>query len=104
MTPSLSSSKGSLFITSTPISETDLFYQLWNGAKTKIDEKGLDIPYDYMLKINGELYRDFHLFKTKDEAIDLLSCVNCFLKECFDCQRNETKQKLVDAVASNMRK
>ena len=68
LTPSLSSSKGSLFITSTPISETDLFYQLWNGAKTKIDEKGLDIPYDYMLKINGELYRDFHLFKTKDEA------------------------------------
>ena len=68
LTPSLSSSKGSLFITSTPISETDLFYQLWNGAKTKIDEKGLDIPCDYMLKINGKLYQDFHLFKTKDEA------------------------------------
>lgn len=68
LTPSLSSSKGSLFITSTPISETDLLYQLWNGAITKIDKNGLDIPCDYMLKINDELYRDFHLFKTKDEA------------------------------------
>lgn len=68
LTPSLSSSHGSLFITSTPISETDLFFKLWNGAKTKIDDKGLDIPCDYMLKINNELYRDFHLFKTKDEA------------------------------------
>lgn len=68
LTPALSSSKGSLFITSTPISETDLFYQLWNGAKTKIDDKGLDIPCDYMLKINGKLYCDFHLFKTKDDA------------------------------------
>lgn len=68
LTPSLSSSKGSLFITSTPISETDLLYQLWNGAITKIDKNGLDIPCDYMLKINGKLYQDFHLFKTKDEA------------------------------------
>ena len=68
LTPSLSSSKGSLFITSTPISETDLFYQLWNGAKTKTDDKGLDIPCDYILKINGKLYHDFHLFKTKEEA------------------------------------
>lgn len=68
LTPSLSSSQGSLFITSTPISETDLFFQLWNGAKMKVDDKGLDIPCDYMLKINGELYRDFHLFKAKDEA------------------------------------
>lgn len=68
LTPSLSSSQGSLFITSTPISETDLFYSLWNGAKTKTNDKGLDIPCDYMLKINNELYRDFHLFKSKDEA------------------------------------
>lgn len=68
LTPSLSSSHGSLFITSTPISETDLFFNLWNGAKTKVNDKGLDIPCDYMLKINNELYRDFHLFKTKDEA------------------------------------
>lgn len=47
---------------------------------------------------------DNEIVLTKEEAIDLLSCVNCFLKECFDCQRNETKQKLVDAVVSNMRK
>ena len=47
---------------------------------------------------------DNEIILTKDEAIDLLSCANCFLKECFDCQRNKTKQKLVDAVVSNTRK
>lgn len=47
---------------------------------------------------------DNEIVLTKEEAIDLLSCVNCFLKECFDCQRNETKQKLMNAVIGNARK
>ena len=68
LSPTLSASKGKLFITSTPISETDLFYRLWSGAIKKVDDHGMDISPDYILKINGELYRDFHLFKTKREA------------------------------------
>ena len=47
---------------------------------------------------------DNEIVLTKDEAIDLLSCVNCFLKECFDCKRNETKQKLMNAVIGDARK
>ena len=47
---------------------------------------------------------DNEIVLTKDEATDLLSCVNCFLKECFDCKRNETKQKLMNAVIGNARK
>ena len=68
LSPTLSATKGKLFITSTPISETDLFYRLWSGAIKKVDDYGLDIPKDYILKLNGELYRDFHLFKNKEEA------------------------------------
>lgn len=68
LSPTLSATKGKLFITSTPMSETDLFYRLWSGAIKKINDDGLDIPKDYILKLNGELYRDFHLFHTKNEA------------------------------------
>lgn len=68
LSPTLSATKGKLFITSTPISETDLFYRLWSGAILKCDDNGLDIPKQYILKINGELYRDFHLFNSKREA------------------------------------
>ena len=70
LSPTLSATKGKLFITSTPISETDLFYRLWSGAINKIDDYGIDIPNDYIIEINGELYRDFHLFHTKEEAED----------------------------------
>ena len=68
LTPSLSATGGKLFITSTPISETDLFYRLWNGSQKKIDDKGLDKDPQYILSINDELYKDFHLFDTKEEA------------------------------------
>lgn len=68
LSPTLSASKGKMFITSTPISETDLFYRLWNGGIKKTDDKGLDLPKDYIISINGELYRDFHIFKTAKEA------------------------------------
>ncbi len=68
LSPTLSATQGKLFITSTPISETDLFFRLWSGAKNKIDDYGMNIPDDYILEINGELYRDFHLFKDKDQA------------------------------------
>lgn len=68
LSPTLSATKGKLFITSTPMSETDLFYQLWSGAIKKVDDKGLNLPKDYILELNGELYRDFHLFKSKEEA------------------------------------
>lgn len=76
ISPSLSTSKGKLAITSTPISETDLFYRLWSGAITKLDDQGIDIPKDYMLKINGELYQDFHLFKSEDDAKDYIQSLN----------------------------
>lgn len=68
LSPCLSTTHGQLFITSTPMSETDLFYRLWSGAIQKTDDSGLDIPKDYILKINGEKYRDFHLFHTYDDA------------------------------------
>lgn len=68
ISPALSSSHGKLFITSTPITETDMFYELWSGAINKTDPQGIPLPKEYIIKINGELYRDFHLFKTKDEA------------------------------------
>lgn len=68
LSPTLSASKGKLFITSTPISETDLFYRLWNGGIKKTNDKGLLLPKDYILSVDGELYKDFHLFKTWKEA------------------------------------
>lgn len=68
LSPTLSATKGKLFITTTPQSETDLFYRLWSGAIKKVDDNGLDIPCDYIIKINGELYQDFHLFHNKDDA------------------------------------
>ena len=68
LTPALSATGGKLFITSTPMSETDLFYRIWSGSQKKVDDKGLDISPNYIIKVNGELYRDYHLFKTKDDA------------------------------------
>lgn len=68
LSPTLSATKGKLFVTSTPISETDLFYRLWNGGIKKTDDNGINLPKDYMISINGELYRDFHIFKTFKEA------------------------------------
>ena len=68
LTPALSATQGKLFITSTPMSETDLFYRIWNGSQRKVDDKGLDLEPQYILSKNDELYQDFHLFNTKDEA------------------------------------
>lgn len=68
LSPCLSTTHGQLFITSTPMSETDLFYRLWSGAIQKTDDSGIDIPKDYILKINGEKYRDFHLFHNYNDA------------------------------------
>ena len=68
LTPSLSATGGKLFITSTPISETDLFYRIWSGSQRKVDDKGLDLEPKYILQSDGELYRDFHLFDTKKQA------------------------------------
>lgn len=68
ITPALSASHGKLNITSTPIAETDLFYSIWSGAIKKSDDKGIDIPRDYIIEINGKLYDDFHLFHTKEEG------------------------------------
>lgn len=68
LSPTLSSTKGKLFITTTPQSETDLFYRLWSSAIKKIDDSGLDLPNDYIIRINGELYQDFHLFHNKNDA------------------------------------
>ena len=68
VSPALAASKGKICITSTPISETDLFHHLWVGAINKQDDNGLDLSPNYMIEINGELYRDMHLFKTEDEG------------------------------------
>lgn len=73
LTPSLSATGGKLFITSTPMSETDLFYRIWNGSQKRVNDKGLDLEPKYMLKCDGELYQDFHLFNTKKEAESFVS-------------------------------
>ena len=68
ISPALSATHGKLFITSTPISETDLFYRLWAGAINKTDDNNLDLPKDYALSVDGVLYDDQNLFKVKEEA------------------------------------
>lgn len=68
ITPALSASHGKLNITSTPISETDLFYSIWSGAINKTGDNGLVLPKDYIIEIDGKIYNDFHLFKTEDEG------------------------------------
>ena len=68
VSPALAASKGKICITSTPISETDLFHHLWVGAINKQDDNGLDMPKDYMIEMNGETYRDLHLFKSENEG------------------------------------
>ena len=69
-----------------------------------IDTENILHAFPLFCVINRRDSMDNEIILTKDEAIDLLSCVNCFLKECFDCQRNETKQKLMNAVIGNARK
>lgn len=68
ITPALSASHGKLNITSTPIAETDLFYSIWAGAIKKTNDKGIELPKDYIIEINGKTYNDFHLFHSKEEA------------------------------------
>jgi hypothetical protein len=83
LSPTLSATQGKLFITSTPISETDLFYRLWNGGIKKTDDNGIDLPKDYIISVNGELYRDFHIFKTKKEAETFCKSIRVKRKEKF---------------------
>lgn len=66
--PTLSASHGKLFITSTPQSQTDMFYTIWSGAINKLDDNHLNFPSLWILKYNNEEYMDWHLFNTKDEA------------------------------------
>jgi hypothetical protein len=68
LTPSLSATGGKLFITSTPISETDMFYRIWSGSQKKVDDKGMDLKPSYILDSKNGLYRDFHLFESKRAA------------------------------------
>ena len=76
LTPALSATQGKLFITSTPISETDLFYRLWHGSQKKVDDKGLNKEPQYILSVNDELYKDFHLFDNKDDAEQYVKSLN----------------------------
>ena len=76
LTPALSATQGKLFITSTPISETDLFYRLWHGSQKKVDDKGLNKDPQYILSVNDELYKDFHLFDNKDDAEQYVKSLN----------------------------
>ena len=69
ISPALSATHGKLFITSTPVSETDLFYRLWAGAINKTDDNNLDLPKDYALSKDGVLYDDQNLFHTKEDAV-----------------------------------
>ncbi len=68
VSPALSASKGKIAITSTPITETDLFFRLWSGAIKKTNDEGIEIPKDYMIEINGEKYHDLHLFHSLEEG------------------------------------
>ena len=75
LSPALSASMGKLSVTSTPMSETDVFYRIWSGAIKKTDEKGLKLPSKFILKINGELYQDFHCFNTREEAEEYIKSI-----------------------------
>lgn len=75
ITPALSASHGKLNITSTPISETDLFYSIWSGAIKKTDDNGLYLPKDYIIEIDGKCYNDFHLFKSEEEGNEYLKSI-----------------------------
>lgn len=68
ISPALSTSHGSLFITSTPQSQTDMFYQIWSGAINKLDDNNLDLPPKWIIEENNELYINFELFDTKEKA------------------------------------
>lgn len=68
ISPALSTSHGSLFITSTPQSQTDMFYQIWSGAINKLDDNNLELPPHWVIEENNELYINQNLFTTKEEA------------------------------------
>lgn len=68
ISPALATSKGKLFITSTPIIETDLFYKLWQGAIETTDSQGLNLPKIYRVDVGNEEYNDLHCFKCSEEA------------------------------------
>lgn len=44
--PALSQTKGKLFMTSTPMTEFDLFSQIWRGATRYVDDRGRELPED----------------------------------------------------------
>lgn len=68
ISPALSTSKGKLFITSTPISETDLFYNIWSNSINRTDIKGLNLSDYYAVAINDEKYSDLNKFITEEDA------------------------------------
>ena len=94
ISPALSATHGKLFITSTPISETDLFYRLWAGAINKTDDNNLDLPKEYILSVDGRLYEDQNIFKTVEDA-----------KKYIEIQPSEVKTKYkiepIDPVGNN---
>lgn len=70
--PALSASQGKLFITSTPQSQTDMFYKIWSGAINKLNDNNLQKPPYWILKENGKLYINSYIFDTKDEAEEFI--------------------------------
>ena len=68
VTPALSASKGKLFITSTPLSQTDMFYKIWSGAINKLDDNNLQKKPYWILKENEKLYTNNFIFDTEEEA------------------------------------
>lgn len=94
ISPALSATHGKLFITSTPISETDLFYRLWAGAINKTDDNNLDLPKDYALSKNGVLYDDQNLFHKKEDA-------EAFITELPENERSLYKPVSIEPEGNN---
>ncbi len=73
ISPALSASQGKLFITSTPQSQTDMFYKIWSGAINKLDENNLPKPCFWIIKEKDKLYTNNFIFDTEEEAKTFIS-------------------------------
>jgi len=68
ISPALSASKGKLCITSTPLSEFDVFFSIWDSANRFKDDDGNDFPKIYVLRNKNGVIVDLHKFDTFEEA------------------------------------
>lgn len=68
ISPALSASLGKLCITSTPLSEFDIFAGIWKGANRFEDDEGKPLPKLYVLRNKENAIVDLHKFESREEA------------------------------------